>query len=66
MAEYNFEDKTSAEIVGSYNSYKGKNTTATRKLELLLDLLLDQKATLQWQLPASMNKSQKPNVLLTY
>ena len=38
MADYNFEDKTSAKIVGSYTSYKGKNTTATRKLELLLDL----------------------------
>ena len=38
MADYNFEDKTSAEIVGSYTSCKGKNTTATRKLELLLDL----------------------------
>ena len=38
MAEYNFEDKTSAEIVGSYTPYKGKNTTATRKLELLLEL----------------------------
>ena len=38
MADYNFEDKTSAEIVGSYTSYKGKITTATRKLELLSDL----------------------------
>ena len=38
MADYYFEDKTSAKIVGSYTSYKGKDTTATRKLELLLDL----------------------------
>ena len=38
MDDYNFEDKTSAEVVSSYTSYKGKNTMATRKLELILDL----------------------------
>ena len=40
MADYDFEDKDASDIFGSYTytSYKGKNTTATRKLELLLDL----------------------------
>ena len=38
MADYDFEDKDASDIVGSYTLYKGKNTTATRKLELLLDL----------------------------
>ena len=38
MADYNFEGKDQTNILGSYNSYKGKHTTAARKLELLLDL----------------------------
>ena len=38
MADYVFEGKDEADILGSYNSYKGKHTMAARKLELLLDL----------------------------
>ena len=38
MADYNFEGKEEPTVLGSYNSYKGKRTTAARKLELLLDL----------------------------
>ena len=38
MADYNSEGKDQTDILGSYNSYKGKHTTAARKLELLLDL----------------------------
>ena len=38
MADYDFEGKTQPDVLGSYNSYKGKHTTAARKLELLLDL----------------------------
>ena len=38
MADYNFEGKTQTDVLGSYNSYKGKHTTAAGKLELLLDL----------------------------
>ena len=38
MAEYDFGGKDEPTILGSYNSYKGKRTTAARKLELLLDL----------------------------
>ena len=38
MADYDFEDRDTSDIVGSYTSYKGKNTTAIRKPELLLDL----------------------------
>ena len=38
MADYNFEGKDEPTVLGSYNSYKGKRTTAARKLELLLDL----------------------------
>ena len=38
MADYDFEDKDASDMVGSYTLYKVKNTTGTRKLELLLDL----------------------------
>ena len=38
MAEYNFDDKEVDDIVASYTAYKGKFTTASRKLELLVDL----------------------------
>ena len=38
MADYDFEGKDEPTVLGSYNSYKGKRTTAARKLELLLDL----------------------------
>ena len=38
MADYNFAGKDLSDVLGSYNSYKGKRTTAARKLELLLDL----------------------------
>ena len=38
MADYNFSGKELSDVLGSYNSYKGKRTTAARKLELLLDL----------------------------
>ena len=38
MADYDFEGKDQTDVLGSYNSYKGKHTTAARKLELLLDL----------------------------
>ena len=38
MADYNFSGKQLSDVLGSYNSYKGKRTTAARKLELLLDL----------------------------
>ena len=38
MADYDFEGKDEVAVLGSYNSYKGKRTTAARKLELLLDL----------------------------
>ena len=38
MADYNFNGKDLSDVLGSYNSYKGKRTTAARKLELLLDL----------------------------
>ena len=38
MADYTFEGKTQTDVLGSYNSYKGKHTTAAGKLELLLDL----------------------------
>ena len=38
MADYVFDDKDEGDILASYNSYKGKRTTASRKLELLLDL----------------------------
>ena len=38
MADYNFEGKTQTDVLGSYNSYKGKHTTAARKLELLPEL----------------------------
>ena len=38
MADYDFEGKDEPAVLGSYNSYKGKRTTAARKLELLLDL----------------------------
>ena len=38
MADYDFEDKVESDILASYNSYKGKCTTAARKLELLPDL----------------------------
>ena len=38
MADYDFEGKDEVAVLGSYNSYKGKRTTAARKLELLLYL----------------------------
>ena len=38
MADYNFNDKEVDDIVASYTAYKGKFTTASRKLELLVDL----------------------------
>ena len=38
MADYDFSGKQLSDVLGSYNSYKGKRTTASRKLELLLDL----------------------------
>ena len=38
MADYDFTGKDEPAVLGSYNSYKGKRTTAARKLELLLDL----------------------------
>jgi len=38
MADYNFDNKEVDDIVASYTAYKGKYTTASRKLELLLDL----------------------------
>ena len=38
MADYNFNNKEVDDIVASYTAYKGKYTTASRKLELLLDL----------------------------
>ena len=38
MADYNFEGKTQTDVLGSYNSYKGKHTMAACKLELLLEL----------------------------
>ena len=38
MADYNFDNKEVDDIVASYTAYKGKFTTASRKLELLIDL----------------------------
>ena len=38
MADYNFDNKEVDDIVASYTTYKGKFTTASRKLELLVDL----------------------------
>ena len=38
MADYNFDNKEVDDIVASYTAYKGKFTTASRKLELLVDL----------------------------
>ena len=38
MADYNFDNKEVDDIVASYTAYKGKHTTASKKLELLLDL----------------------------
>ena len=38
MADYNFDNKEVDDIFTSYTAYKGKHTTASRKLELLLDL----------------------------
>ena len=38
MADYNFDNKEVDNIVASYTVCKGKYTTASRKLELLLDL----------------------------
>ena len=38
MANYNFDNKEVDDIVASYTAYKGKYTTASRKLELLVDL----------------------------
>ena len=40
MADYNLDNKEVDDIVASYRytAYKGKYTTASRKLELLLDL----------------------------
>ena len=34
MADYDFTGKDEPAVLGSYNSYKGKRTTAARKLEL--------------------------------
>ena len=38
MADYNFDNKEVDDIVASYTAYKGKFTTTSRKLELLVDL----------------------------
>ena len=38
MADYNFDNKEVDDIIASYTAYKGKFTTASRKLELLIDL----------------------------
>ena len=38
MADYNFDNKEVDDIVASFTAYKGKYTTASRKLELLVDL----------------------------
>ena len=38
MADYNFDNEEVDDIVASYTAYKGKFTTASRKLELLIDL----------------------------
>ena len=38
MADYNFNNKEVDDIVASYTAYKGKFTSASRKLELLVDL----------------------------
>ena len=38
MADYNFDNKEVDDIIASYTAYKGKFTTASRKLELLVDL----------------------------